>query len=369
MKYRRLAGEDVSILGFGCMRFPLLGDGKDQKQIDEARVKEMLETAIDSGINYFDTAYVYHGGESEKVLGRLFKNGIRKKINIADKMPVWEVNCEEDFDKILDEQLERLQTDYIDYYLLHALDKESFKNNVLKFNLIDKMNKAKADGKIRHIGFSFHDDTETFKRIIDSNPDWEFCQIQFNYIDINSQAGIEGLKYAGSKGIDVIVMEPLLGGKLANPSPQVRKTLGEGKTPVEWALDFVWSWDEVSILLSGMGAMEQVKDNIIYASRAEKLSDAEQKSLLETKRIFDTMALVPCTKCAYCMPCPAGLDIPKIYEAYNTSAVSGRDRAKEIYDKIAVKAECCLKCHACERICPQHIETTAVMPEIAGFFG
>lgn len=366
MKYRKLADEDVSILGFGCMRFPVIDD--DPKKIDEAQVKEMFETAIDNGINYFDTAYVYHGGESEKVLGKLLGNGLREKIKIADKMPVWEVNCEEDFDRILEEQLKRLNTDYIDYYLLHSLGKDTFENKVLKYGLIDKIKKAKADGKVRHIGFSFHDNTETFKRIIDSNPDWEFCQIQFNYIDINSQAGIEGLKYAGSKGIDVIVMEPLLGGKLANPSLQVKKTLGDYMTPVEWAFRFVWSWDEVSLLLSGMSAIEQVNDNIIYASRAEKLSESEKNSLLETKKVFDTMALVPCTKCAYCMPCPAGLDIPKIYEAYNASAVSGKDNAKKIYEESKLGADACLKCHACEKICPQHIETTKLMPEIADFF-
>lgn len=369
MKYRKLAGEDVSILGFGCMRFPLLGDGSDPKSVDMVKVREMFETAIDGGVNYFDTAYVYHGGYSENVLGEILKDGLREKVKIADKMPPWEVNCEEDFDRIFNEQLERLGTDYIDYYLLHALNRDTFENKILKFNMIDKVNKLKAEGKIRHIGFSFHDDVETFKKIIDANPDWEFCQIQFNYIDINSQAGVEGVKYAQSKGVDLIVMEPLLGGKLANPSPQVRATMSDEKTPVEWAFDFVWSWKGISLLLSGMGAIEQVRDNIEYASRAEDLTDKEMDMLLETKRVYDTMALVPCTKCAYCMPCPAGLDIPKIYEAYNASAVIGKDRAKEMYDKSDTKADDCIGCGACQDVCPQKIDSPSLMGEIAKFFG
>ena len=218
MKYRTLAGENVSVLGFGCMRFPTTS--KNAEDIDIEKSTAMLRHAAENGVNYFDTAYVYHGGKSESFIGEALKP-YRDKINFATKCPTWEVKCEEDFDRILTEQLERLQTDHIDFYLMHALDKDRFENIVLKFNLIDKLNKAKAEGKIRHIGFSFHDDVEAFKKIIDANPAWEFCQIQFNYINLNYQAGLEGLEYAHKKGLDVIIMEPLLGGKLANPSEQV----------------------------------------------------------------------------------------------------------------------------------------------------
>ena len=200
------------------MRFPTTS--KNAEDIDAEKSAKMLEYAIENGVNYFDTAYVYHGGKSESFIGGVLKP-YRDKIHIATKCPTWEVKCEEDFDRLLNEQLERLQTDYIDFYLMHALDKDRFENVVEKFNLIDKLNKAKADGKIRHIGFSFHDDVETLKKIIDANPNWEFCQIQLNYINVKYQAGLEGLEYAHKKGLDVVIMEPLLGGKLANPSPQV----------------------------------------------------------------------------------------------------------------------------------------------------
>lgn len=266
MKYREMAGEKISVLGFGCMRFPTTS--KNAEDIDAEKSAKMLEYAIEKGVNYFDTAYVYHGGKSESFIGGVLKP-YRDKIHIATKCPTWEVKCEEDFDRLLNEQLERLQTDYIDFYLMHALDKDRFKNVVEKFNLIDKLNKAKADGKIRHIGFSFHDDVETFKKIIDANPNWEFCQIQLNYINVKYQAGLEGLEYAHKKGLDVVIMEPLLGGKLANPSPQVAKMLSDEKTPVEWVMDFLWNREEVSLLLSGMGAMEQVQSNIGYADKAE----------------------------------------------------------------------------------------------------
>ncbi len=367
MKYRMLAGEEVSVLGFGCMRFPTVS--KSAADINADKSAAMLRYAVENGVNYFDTAYVYHDGKSESFIGEALKP-YRNKIKIATKCPTWHIKKEEDFDIILNEQLERLQTDYIDYYLMHALDKERFDNIVVKYNLIDKLNKAKAEGKIRHIGFSFHDDCETFIRIIDSNPVWEFCQIQFNYINLDYQAGTRGLEYAHKKGLDVIIMEPLLGGKLANPSEQVRRTLSDEKTPVEWAMDFLWNREEVSLLLSGMGAMEQVRENIAYADKAEAgmLSAANLDMLAHTKDVFDKMALVPCTKCAYCMPCPFGLDIPKIFEAYNATASLGMSRAKEIYDSLNKKADKCRKCKKCESVCPQSIKISQNMTKISEIF-
>lgn len=364
MKYRTLAGEKVSVLGFGCMRFPLTEPG-NAASIDEEKSTAMIKRAIDMGVNYFDSAYVYHDGKSESFLAKALGSELRKKVNIATKCPTWHLKCEEDFDKILDEQLSRLNTDYIDFYLMHALDKDRIEL-VKKFNVIDKLNKAKADGKIRHIGFSFHDDLETFKSIIDLTPAWEFCQIQLNYINTEYQAGLAGLEYAKSKGVDVLIMEPLLGGKLANPSPQVANALSPVKSPVEWAMDFLWNRSEVSLLLSGMGAMEQVEANIGYADKAEigMLSDGDLEMLRKTKAIYDTMALVPCTKCAYCMPCPFGLDIPKIFEAYNMTAVNRAD-ADAIYKSIEKKADACKKCKKCEQVCPQSIKISEFMTKIS----
>ncbi len=367
MKYRTLAGERVSVLGFGCMRFPTVS--KNAEDIDVGKSAPMLKYAVENGVNYFDTAYVYHGEKSEGFIGEVLKP-YRDKINIATKCPTWHLKSSEDFDRLLDEQLERLQTDHIDFYLMHALDKNRFDNIVMKYGIIDKLNEAKAAGKIRHIGFSFHDDCETFKRIIDANPAWEFCQIQFNYINLNYQAGVEGLEYAHKKGLDVIIMEPLLGGKLANPSPQVAKTLSDEKMPVEWALDFLWNREEVSVLLSGMGAMEQVEANIGYADKAEvgMLTQKNLDMLLHTKEVFDKMALVPCTKCAYCMPCPFGLDIPKTFEAYNATASLGMGKAKEIYAALKNGADKCRKCRKCESVCPQSIKISSTMTKIAEIF-
>lgn len=367
MKYREIAGEKISVLGFGCMRLPITS--KNAADIDEAQATKLIHTAIENGVNYFDTAYVYHGGESEKFLGRALSGGLREKVKIATKCPTWEVKKEEDFDRFLNEQLERLQTDYIDFYLMHALDRSRFNEIVLKFNLIEKLNKAKADGKIKHIGFSFHDDLDAFKMIVDANPDWEFCQIQFNYINTTYQAGLEGLEYAHKKGLGVVIMEPLLGGKLANPADKVREQLDPSKTPVEWALDYLWNRKEVSLLLSGMGAMEQVKANMAYADSAKvgMLTDENLEMLKRTKAVYEKMALVPCTRCAYCMPCPFGLDIPKIYDIYNLTA-SEREAPREQYSKLDVTADKCRGCKACERVCPQDIKTSKIMPKIAEFF-
>lgn len=366
MKYRKLAGEDVSVLGFGLMRLPVKnGNNTD---IDKEKTYEMMQYAIDNGVNYFDNAYVYHNEASERIAGEMLEeHNLRDKVKLATKLPTWKVTCEEDVMRFLDEQLEKYRTDHFDYYLCHALDKHRFKDIIQKYNVLPVLEKAKAEGKIRHIGFSFHDDCDTFKHIIDSYDKWEFCQIQYNYINTNYQAGEEGLKYAASKGLDVIIMEPLLGGRLAEPSPQVRKELPETKTPVEWAFDFLWNRPEIKITLSGMGAIEQVKENVEYASRAEvgMLGESELEVLAKAKSVFDVMALVPCTKCAYCMPCPFGLDIPAIYEAYNQMPVIGSSKAKEMYKKLEKGADACKKCRSCERICPQNIKTTELMPKIA----
>lgn len=369
MKYRKFGstGIEISALGFGCMRFPTKEAG-DKHVIDKDRAIAMLRHAIDSGVNYVDTAYPYHGGESELVVGEALSDGYREKVYLATKSPVWLIKKEEDFERILDEQLAKLRTDHIDFYLLHALDRDRLEQIVKKFHLIDHMEQAKAEGKIRHLGFSFHDDLDVFKEIVDYYGGWDFCQIQYNYVDIRHQAGREGLQYAASKGLGVIIMEPLRGGKLAAVSDHHADVFPKEKTPVEWALDFVWDQPEVSLLLSGMSSEQQVEDNLTYASRSGigMLSDAERELFVKAKEIFDTMALVKCTKCEYCMPCPSGLNIPEIFSIYNSTATQNLNAAKEAYGKLEVKADSCVKCRRCEKVCPQHIGISTLMEQIAG---
>ena len=364
MQYRSLCGEKISVLGYGCMRFPTVND-----KIDEKTSADYLEYAFKSGVNYYDTAYPYHNGESEGFLGRTIVKNHRKDIYLATKCPVWLLKTADDFDRIFNEQLTRLGTDYVDFYLMHALDAEGW-DTVKQFDLLTKAAKLKSEGKIRHIGFSFHDSLDVFKEIINGWDGWEFCQIQLNYINVDHQAGIAGLEYAKEKGLDVIIMEPLLGGRLANPPSEVKKVLGSAKPPVEFALDFLWNRPEISILLSGMGAMEQVEQNIVYADRAQAgmLSESELETLAEAKRVFDSRPFVACTGCAYCMPCPAGLDIPGIYKLYNRTAWHGKKDAKAEYDKLEEKADSCISCGACLAHCPHNINSPEIMPEIVKAF-
>lgn len=368
MNYRTFGktGEKVSALGFGAMRLPVV-ENNGKTRIDEPEAIRIIRYAIDQGVNYIDTAYPYHNGESEALVGKALQDGYREKTFLATKSPVWQIQSAKDFDNILEEQLKKLQTDHIDFYLLHALDGQRFDNTVLKYDLLSKLQKAKESGKIRYMGFSFHDNNEAFHKIVDGWNLWDFCQIQMNYIDINHQAKLEGLEYAASKGLAVIIMEPLLGGKLANLPDNVRKELSSEKSQVEWALDFLWNRPEVSLLLSGMSSFEQTKQNITYASKAniDMLSEKELEMFARAKQIFDTMALVSCTKCRYCLPCPAGLDIPGIFEAYNTTVSKGKKQAQTLYETFSVRADACKSCHKCEKVCPQHIGISKTMKEIS----
>ncbi len=365
MQYRKMGntGVSVSALGFGCMRFPLLEDGKT---IDQAQAIGMLRNAIDAGMNYVDTAYFYHDQQSEPLVGKALEDGYRDKVNLATKMPVFAMEKPEDFDIFLENQLQRLQTDHIDFYLLHALSRNTWRNKVLAFGLLDKMRKARDEGKIRFLGFSFHDSEDAFLEILNGFDQWDFCQIQMNYIDVENQATLRGLEAAAAKGLGVVIMEPLLGGKLANLSPQVKEQLSPERSPVEWALDFLWNRPEVSVILSGMGNEEMVGQNLEYASRSHigMLDDQQLAMLARTREVYQKMALVPCTKCEYCMPCPFGLDIPGIYEIYNQTVNDSREDTVKKYDALTVKADACRKCRKCEGICPQHITSSTLMPKI-----
>lgn len=370
MRYREMGktGVEVSVLGFGCMRFPTV-EGDDSK-IDEAKSVEMLRHAIDSGVNYLDTAFFYHGGSSERLVGKALKDGYRDLAYLATKLPLGEVKCEEDVERIFNEQLEKLDVEYIDFYLLHAVNNDSWDNVVVKYDVLPKLEKLKEQGKIKHLGFSFHDDLWVFKKIIDAYDGFEFCQIQLNYIDVDYQAGLEGLEYAASKGLGVIVMEPLLGGKLANPEKSVKAKLSCEKTPVEWALDFLWNRPEVSMLLSGMGSMQMVNDNLSYADKAVAgmLTQENLEMLSEAKKSFDELNLVPCTGCEYCMPCPEGVEIPKVFSAYNKITEGGRRLVKEIFPDIESNAYLCQKCGKCESACPQHIKIADTLRKVRNSF-
>lgn len=372
MQYRKFGqtGCEISALGFGTMRFPTTDNMKNSTNIDRAEAIRLLRYAIDHGVNYVDTAYNYHGGESEVLVGEALQDGYREKTYLATKSPVWMIEEPEDFDRLLDEQLKKLQTDHIDFYLLHALSRERWEEKVKKFGLVERMAQAKKDGRIRFMGFSFHDDLSAFREIIDGYDGWDFCQIQHNYINIDYQAGNEGLAYAAGKGLGVIIMEPLLGGRLAVAPDQVAKVLPEGRSAVEWALNYLWDKPEIGFLLSGMGSMEMVEQNIALADKSHigMVPDEERPLYRKAKEIFDTMAIVPCTKCQYCMPCPFGVDIPGVYDAYNKTAALGLRKAQPVYAALEGKAELCQKCGRCEAQCPQHIKSTELMPKITEVF-
>lgn len=358
MQYREFGktGCSVSVLGFGAMRMPTV-EADGEKKIDEKKAIELIRTAIDSGVNYVDTAFFYHGGESEVLVGKALKDGYREKTYLATKLPMGDVKCPEDFERLLGIQLERLGTDHIDFYLFHALNRDHWQK-VKDFGLIEKMKKAKQDGTVRHIGFSFHDDLEIFRQIVEEYDGCEFCQIQFNYLDTDYQAGIEGLRLAAEKGMGLVVMEPLRGGGLVNPDECVRGCLPEGMGTVEAALSYVWNFPEVSLLLSGMGTTEQLKENMSLADKytAGTLSKESLVKFAEAKKAYDRLGLIPCTRCNYCKDCPKNIAIPEIFAAFNLSADSDRRRVKEVMPDIEDRVRECIDCGACEKKCPQNIE-------------
>ncbi|WP_271629420.1 aldo/keto reductase [Caldicellulosiruptor sp. DIB 104C] len=374
MNYRPFGRTDfkVSALGFGAMRLPILDS--DYSKIDEEKAIEMLQYAIDHGINYIDTAYVYHGGNSEVVVGKALKGGYREKVKIATKLPVWQVNNFDDADRILDEQLKRLDTTYIDFYLLHALNKDHWKK-LKGINIFKWVEKVISEGKIKYIGFSFHDDLNTFKEIVDSY-NWTFCQIQYNILNRNYQAGEEGLKYAASKGLAVVIMEPLLGGRLAKEPPEEIKKLWDKaavkRTPVEWALAWLWNQKEVSVVLSGMSTLEQVKQNIEYASKYDiGCLTAEELELVEkVAQRYNDLRKVNCTECKYCMPCPQGVDIPWNFSIYNQAGMYNmfEEMKNDYLKKEKERAENCIECGVCETKCPQNLPIRKLLKEVAAYF-
>ncbi|MBO3769039.1 MAG: aldo/keto reductase [Candidatus Brockarchaeota archaeon] len=369
MKFRKFGKLDwqVSALGFGTMRLPTIGG--DHSKVDEPEAIRMIRYAIDHGVNYIDTAYPYHGGNGEIVVGKALAEGYREKVRLATKMPTWIVNSKEDMDRIFNEQLKRLQTDYVDFYLLHSLDRNRWEK-MKSLNVFDWAEKVISEDRIKYLGFSFHDDFETFKDIVDGYDKWVLCQIQYNYENEDVQAGTRGLKYAASKGLAVVIMEPLLGGALANPPPPVKKIWDEaGKNPVEMALLWLWNKPEVSVVLSGMSTMEQVKQNIEFASKSGIgiLTEEDFKLIARVHAKYRELRPIPCTKCGYCMPCPNGVDIPRNIEIYNNSVAYNDVRASRmhyIFLPPERRASSCIGCRTCEEKCPQKIRISEWMRRI-----
>jgi predicted aldo/keto reductase-like oxidoreductase len=363
MKFRKFGNLKwrVSALGFGAMRLPV--SGEDASEVDEPEAIDMIRHAIDQGVNYVDTAYTYHEKKSEKVVGKALSDGYRKKVRLATKLPSWLVEKPDDFDRFLDEQLARLQADHIDFYLLHALN-STYWPKLRDWNILNWAEKAIADGRIHHLGFSFHDEFEVFKNIVDAYDRWTFCQIQYNLMDIEYQAGTKGLEYAASKGLAVVVMEPLRGGQLTQKVPQSVEKIWQGsavqRTPADWALQWVWSRPEVSVVLSGMSTMQQVSQNLASADRsgAGMLSGEELVLVDKVRDEYRRLAPIPCTHCKYCMPCPNGVEIADILKYYNDALIYENPRAPRfLYSNLPndKRADKCVECFECEEKCPQGI--------------
>lgn len=375
MQYRKFKSidKDVSLLGMGCMRLPQLEDGK----VDEAEAIDIIRSAIDAGINYVDTAYTYHSGMSEKILGKALKDGYREKVLLADKMPIWIAKDEEHMKQIFNKQLERLDVDCIDMYLVHNVGVPIWKR-CKKLNLMPFLEEMKAQGKIKHIGFSFHDKLEFFKEMIDEYP-WEFCQIQLNFMDKNHQAGVEGLKYAAEKGLDVIIMEPLKGGRLTDFVPPTVQALWDSaesdKKPAEWAFKWLANKPEVTLMLSGMSSKAQLMENIATLSKEDVgvLTADEAELIDKVSDEYNRLIKYSCTGCQYCLPCAKKLDIPKIIGYYNDWNVYEQNPStKAEYDTWIPPgrhASDCIGCKLCEEKCPQSIPIAQAMKDAADAFG
>jgi hypothetical protein len=379
MKYRQFGKLDweVSALGFGCMRLPTTDGFMISANVDEAEAIRIVRHAIDEGVNYIDTAYPYHMGKSEEVIGRALKEGYRDRVKLATKSPVWSVKKAEDFDAYLNEQLGKMQVDHFDYYLLHGLDARRWKS-MLDLDVLGRAEAAVRDGRIGHIGFSFHDGFDAFKEIIDGYAGWEACLIQHNYMDVENQAGTAGLKYAASKGLAVLIMEPLLGGNLARPPEYIKKIFTEHdpeRSPAEWALQWLWNQPEVSCVLSGMSNMEQVEDNLRFAdsSSVNTLTDEELQVIDRVRKEYEKKVAIACTQCGYCMPCPNSLDIPQNMQLYNQGLMYNELVFPRFvyFGRMAEdeRAGACTGCKECEEKCPQGLPISEWMPRIHAVLG
>ena len=388
MQYRKMGSLDwqVSALGFGCMRLPSRRFSLMGADLEES--KRIIRYGIDRGINYIDTAWFYHLGESEKVLGEILKDGYREKVKLVSKLPMPRVRNRADFDRYLSAQLERLQTEYLDIYLFHSMNAGQF-DKMKRLGLITEMEKAHSQGRIRHIGFSFHDTYPVFKEIVD-HYDWDMVQIQYNYMDTCLQATTEGLEYAHAKGMAVVIMEPIKGGALANPPAEALAVMAGApakRTPVDWALQFLWNRPEVATVLSGMSNLQMVVENCDSAERSgiNSLSEGEEQIISRLAEIYREKILVPCTGCEYCLPCPTGVNIPQNFAILNNlSLEQGRFRyvqARRKYRRLVGdpsdldtanpngSALLCVNCGECLEKCPQEINIPDELEKVHAILG
>lgn len=365
--------EKLSVLGYGGMRFPT-----QRGRLDSARATELLRAAVAGGVNYFDTAWTYHNGASERLLGEVFAGAARAGVNIATKLPHWLVRTREDMDYLLGAQLDRLGGGSIDYYLIHALDGPSWER-LRALGVCDFLRRAREDGRIRRTGFSFHGDREAFKRIVDSW-DWDLCQIQYNFLDEHLQAGREGLQYAAARGLAVVVMAPLRGGHLAGRLPAAVQAIWDQaplrRSPAEWALRWIWNHPEVTVVLSGMNDPAHLRENLRLAAAAQpnSLSADELALVQQAAEHYRRLMPVHCTGCGYCLPCPAGVDIPACFELYNSVHMfGGRSTARLWYlgrlggllgGGTSSYASRCTGCGRCEARCPQHLPVRALLAQV-----
>ena len=354
MRKMEKLGAEVSLLGFGCMRFPTNAEGKIDRELAEA----MMDKAIAAGVNYIDTAYPYHGGESELFVGEVMKKYDRESYYLATKLPLWAVHSLEDVDKLFNEQLSKLQTDYVDFYLMHAMNRDKW-HNMLELGVVKRLEELKAEGKIRYLGFSFHDSYEAFEEIINYR-DWDFCQIQLNYMDVNDQAGMKGYKLAEEKQVPLVIMEPIKGGMLANYGGDIADifhALDKDASFASFALRWVATLPNVKVVLSGMSTMEQVDDNLKTFGDFRPMSEEELATVDKVVNILNNRVQNGCTGCSYCMPCPAGVNIPKNFRIWNTYHMYQNYNAvrwnweTEMPDN--ERADKCIECGKCEAICPQ----------------
>ena len=379
MLYRNApgTGDELSILGFGCMRL-----AQKDGRIDEERAARQIRHAIDRGVNYVDTAWPYHGGESERFLGRALAGGYRERVKLATKLPAWLVKDRSDMDRFLDAQLEKLATSRIDYYLVHSITGDRW-DRIAALGVADFLDRAKAGGKIANAGFSYHGHRDDFARVVDAYP-WTFCQIQYNYLDEERQAGAAGLRYAASKGLAVIVMEPLRGGQLAaSPQPPAIAALwleaDRPRTPAEWALRWIWNHPEVTVVLSGMNDEAQVEENLRIAEDGHpgSLSAAELELIGRVARKYRELMKVACTGCGYCQPCPSGVDIPGVFDTFNAYHAFGRKQESEllyvvraggVLSRTPMYASLCSRCMDCVEKCPQGLPIPDLLEEVASLF-
>ncbi len=375
MNYRTMGktGDSISVLGFGCMRFP-----QQNGRIDVNRTERQILTAIEHGVNYFDTAFVYNAGRSESILGDILAKGSRNRVRIATKLPPFMANSDKDMNFVLNSQLKKLRTDHIDYYLLHAMNDFGGWERLKRLGIREFVEKAKKDGRIINFGFSYHGDKEDFKAIIDDY-DWDMCQIQYNYIDENFQAGREGLEYAASKGIGVSIMEPLRGGSLVKKMPseiqRIWDSASEKRTPADWAFRWLWDQPGITTVLSGMNEESQIEENISLAGKIQPnmLTDEELSLYEKVRTEYYRLMKVGCTGCGYCMPCPAGVDIPFCFSYYNARHFFKAKMARWQYNAFAggvmsgkpSLASLCMQCGKCEKACPQHLPIREKLKEVA----